>query len=93
MAEPLKGPGRYHYGLNIQTSFSNSFNPEEASVKDIQRFVDTTLGLLTGSCELCIHSHYVGTPSLYCEELNRPVKKGDPRCEHFVRRQSAELNF
>ena len=53
----------------------------DASREEVQRFVNATLGVMTGGCELCIHSD-----RLYCTKLKKQVRAGTPRCESFARR-------
>ena len=54
--------------------------------KEIQSFVNATLGLMTAGCEVCKYSN-----GPYCDKLRRPVKLGDSRCQLFERRPSAQL--
>ena len=53
----------------------------DSSKEEMQRFVNATLGLMTGGCEVCAHFD-----RLYCTVLKKQVRVGTPRCEHFVRR-------
>jgi hypothetical protein len=59
---------------------------DEASKKEIERFVMTTLGVMTAGCEQCVYSQ-----RLFCEKLKRPIKVHDTRCEFFTRRPSFSL--
>lgn len=59
---------------------------DEASKKEIERFVITTLGVMTAGCEQRIYSQ-----RLFCEKLKRPIKVHDTRCEFFTRRPSSSL--
>jgi hypothetical protein len=56
--------------------------------KEIQGFVDMSLGLMTAGCEQCVYSQ-----RLFCEKLGRPVKVQDSRCNFFKRRPAAALRY
>ena len=53
----------------------------EASLAEDMRYINETILILTGGCEICQYS--VGP---FCKKHGRPIKPGDPRCEDFVRR-------
>ncbi len=53
---------------------------EASQVEDL-RYVRETILLLTGGCEICVRS-----TGPFCNEYRRPIRPGDPRCEHFARR-------
>jgi len=55
---------------------------------DIQTFVNASLGLLTGGCELCQYAHHNNSPALFCERKKSQVNWGGPRCEQFLRTQA-----
>ena len=51
----------------------------------MQLFINETLGLLTGGCELCQYAHFNNSPAMFCEKKHTPINWGSPRCENFVR--------
>jgi len=57
----------------------------EPSRDEVQLFVNASLGLLTGGCELCQFAHLNSSPAMFCEKKKTPVNWGSPRCEYFVR--------
>ena len=75
----------YNYVLSLKAK-----NPQEKldddEKKEMQNYVNATLGLMTAGCEVCSHSK-----GLFCDKLGRQVNLGDPRCEYFERRPSAKL--
>jgi hypothetical protein len=72
---------RYVYTQHLADSTSEF---GEASKDEIQRFVNASLGLMTGGCEVCQYSR-----RMYCEKFRRPINVGDVRCESFARRPAA----
>ena len=81
--------GQVRYALRYQVfPYGPKSEDQEVSQKDVQKLVDASLGLLTGSCEVCVYSRYEGAPSLYCDKHARRVNLGDPRCQYFTRKPS-----
>jgi hypothetical protein len=74
---------RYRYRFWSGPNGSGSESSEE-SKKEVQQFVNASLGLLTAGCEICVHSQ-----RLFCERLRRPARIGDSRCEYFARRPTS----
>jgi hypothetical protein len=79
---------RYSYSLRLDTQGQVFTESSEMTKKEIQEFVDRSLGLMTAGCEQCVYSQ-----RLFCEKLGRPVKVGDTRCSFFSRRPSAALQY
>jgi hypothetical protein len=79
---------RYSYRLRLDAGGQISAESSELTKKEIQAFVDISLGLMTAGCEQCIHSQ-----GPFCEKLGRQVKVQDARCEFFMRRPSAVLQY
>ena len=88
MPTPGKFQARYSYCLRMDAGGQVSAESSELTKKEIQEFVDISLGLLTAGCEQCVHSN-----GLFCEKLGRPFKAQDTRCEFFTRRSSAPLQY
>jgi len=63
-----------------------STESSELTQKEIQEFVDASLGLMTGGCEQCVNSQ-----GQFCLKLGRPVKAQDASCDFFTRRPSVAL--
>jgi hypothetical protein len=76
---------RYSYTYNFVAQDQRSPSSGEASGEDAQRFVNASLGLMMGGCEICAHAHYSSPPALFCEKRKTPVLWGSPRCELFSR--------
>jgi hypothetical protein len=74
------------YSYTFRLKAEDSSSPDFVSDRDeMQMFVNATLGLLTGGCELCQYAHFNNSPSLFCEKKRSPINWGSPRCESFVR--------
>lgn len=73
---------RYHFVMEGNDVRGTSSEPTREEAQD---FVNASLGLLTGGCELCLHNE-----RMFCQKKNRQVKLGDSRCEYFARRPSAK---
>lgn len=80
----LEAPRRYKYTFSRNANFHDS-ESGIGSRKEMQDFVNATLGLMTGGCEICVYSN-----RLYCEKCKKLVRAGQARCEFFVRRPAAE---
>ena len=74
---------RFRYSFRLEAGGRVTAEGSEMTQKEIQEFVNSSLGLMTGGCELC--EHY---DRLFCKKLGRPVKVGEGRCEYFTRRPS-----
>jgi hypothetical protein len=75
---------RYSYNFRVRAEDPTS--PNHVSDRDeMQLFVNATLGLLTGGCELCQYAHFNNSPALFCEKKHSPINWGNARCEQFVR--------
>ena len=72
----------YSFRVRADDSSSSTFGADR---DDIQMFVNASLGLLTGGCEVCQYAHRNNSPALFCEKKKSPVNWGSPRCEQFVR--------
>ena len=72
----------YNFRLKAEDPTSPDFVPDR---DEMQLFVNASLGLLTGGCELCQYAHYNNSPALFCEKKHSPINWGDSRCEQFVR--------
>ena len=79
---------RYSYTLRLEAGGQVSTESSELTKKEIQEFVDASLGLMTGGCEQCVHSQ-----GQFCEKLGQPVKGQDARCDFFTRRPSAAFQY
>jgi len=72
----------FRYSLRAEDPQSYDFG---ASRDEIQQFVNASLGMLTGGCEMCEFAHRNNSPALFCEKKKSPVNWGAPRCEYFIR--------
>ena len=79
---------RYKYSLKLETGGQVLSQISEMTQKEIQEFVNKSLGLMTSGCEQCVFSD-----RLFCEKHGRPVKVGETRCEYFKQRPSYALQF
>jgi hypothetical protein len=79
---------RYKYSLRLESGGQVLAQSTEMTQKDIQEFVNISLGLMTGGCEQCLNNK-----GLYCEKLGRPLKPQEARCEHFKQRPSAAFQY
>jgi hypothetical protein len=79
---------RYTYAYRLSAQSQDYYGKEESAREEIQLFVNNSLGLMTGGCELCAYGHYSGSPALFCEKKKTPVNWGSPRCEFFIRNPS-----
>ena len=75
---------KYAYSFRQSAEDRNSYD-SDASRDEIQEFVNASLGLLTGGCEMCEFAHRNNSPALFCEKKKSPVNWGSPRCEYFIR--------
>jgi len=71
---------------------SNSFDAD-VSRDEIQQFVNASLGMLTGGCEMCEFAHRNNSPALFCEKRKCPVNWGGPRCDYFIRAATQTPNL
>jgi hypothetical protein len=81
-ALPIKPRYRYYYSTEGPSPHGTSSEPTKA---EAQEFVNASLGLLTGGCELCLHND-----RMFCQKRKRLVEFGDTRCEYFTRRTAAK---
>ena len=72
----------FSFRLRAEDPSSPSFGADR---DEIQEFVEASLGMLTGGCEVCEYAHRNNSPALFCEKKKSPVNWGGPRCEQFVR--------
>jgi hypothetical protein len=72
----------YSYRVRADDPTVPSFGADR---DEVQMFVNASLGLLTGGCELCEFAHRNNSPAMFCEKKKSPVNWGSPRCEQFVR--------
>ena len=75
---------RYAYSFRVSAEDRSSFD-FEASRDEIQDFVNASLGMLTGGCEMCEFAHRNNSPALFCGKKKSPVNWGATRCEYFIR--------
>lgn len=85
MSTRQQGQLKYNYRFNLSAEDRPTLGPQEYT-EDMQRFVNASLGLLTGGCELCAYARSNNSPALFCEQKKFPVNWGSPRCELFERR-------
>jgi len=84
MSESDDYKSRYRYNLRLEAGGLVTVQNTELTQKDIQEFVNMSLGLMTGGCEQCVFSD-----RLFCQKHGRPVKPGESRCEFFKQRPSS----
>ena len=83
---------KYVYSFRVRADDPSS--PSFGADRDeMQLFVNASLGLLTGGCELCQFAHRNNSPAMFCEKKKSPVCWGSPRCEQFVRAQAPTLEL
>jgi hypothetical protein len=82
-----RGRESHTYTLQINATESDESAMAEMAREREQRSMSAYLHVLTGGCEIC--QHQIG---LYCEKQRRPVNRGDPRCDFFLRRVSRLSN-
>jgi len=78
----------YTFRLRAEDPSSPDF---VADRDEMQSFVNASLGLLTGGCELCQFAHHNNSPAMFCEKKKSPINWGNPRCEQFVRAPTAPV--
>jgi len=83
---------KYSYTFRLRAEDPTSLD-SCASRDEIQLFVNTSLGMLTGGCELCKYAHYNNSPAMFCEKKKFPINWGSPRCEEFVRASAPALEL
>jgi len=88
MSEYEGGQARFKYSLRLSTEGQVFAESSEMTKKEVQDFVNASLGLLTAGCEQCVYSE-----RLFCQKLGRPVKVKDTRCEFFRRRPTAAYQY
>jgi len=74
----------YTYRFKMRAEDMNSFDTD-VSRDEIQQFVNASLGMMTGGCEMCEFAHHNNSPALFCEKKKSPVNWGATRCEYFIR--------
>ena len=84
MSTQPRSQAKYTYVFKVRAEDSNSPGFDGASRDDIQRFVNASLGMLTGGCEMCEFARRNNSPALFCEKNKSPVNWGAPRCEYFI---------
>jgi len=84
MSEKPRSQTRYTYRFSMRADDPNTFGAD-ASRDEIQQFVNASLGMMTGGCEMCEFAHHNNSPALFCEKRKSPVNWGGPRCEYFIR--------
>ena len=75
---------KYTFRYSVEADDPQSYD-FGASRDEIQQFVNASLGMLTGGCEMCEFAHRNNSPALFCERRKAPVNYGAPRCEYFIR--------
>ena len=88
MSAPQKFRARYEYSFRLDDRGKIFAKSSESTKKEIQEFVNASLGLMTGGCGQCAHFQ-----RLYCEKQGRPVEAQDPRCDFFARRPGATIQY
>ena len=84
MSEQPRSQTRYTYRFKMRAEDPNSFDAE-VSRDEIQEFVNASLGMMTGGCEMCEFARRNNSPALFCEKKKSPVNWGSSRCEYFIR--------
>ncbi|HXY56385.1 MAG TPA: hypothetical protein VEH01_02115 [Nitrososphaerales archaeon] len=75
---------KYAYSYKVRADDPTSITFDGASRDEIQQFVNASLGMMTGGCEVCEFAHRNNSPALFCEKRKSPVNWGASRCEHFI---------
>jgi len=73
-------PSGYSYTYRRDVESLEQARLEASQAEDL-RYLEESILLLTGACEIC----QLATGP-YCTKHKRPIKLGDPRCEFFTRR-------
>ena len=73
-------PNRYSYSYHGEAGNSDDTASEAKQAADL-KYINDTILLLTGGCEICQHS--VGP---FCQKHKHRIQIGDPRCADFERR-------
>jgi len=80
-----KSQARYTYSFRLRAEDSTLIGFEGASRDQIQEFVNASLGMMTGGCEVCEFARRNNSPALFCEKKKSPVNWGSSRCPYFIR--------
>jgi hypothetical protein len=85
MSTKPRSQEKYAYNFRLRAEDPTSLSFDGATRDEIQDFVNASLGMLTGGCEMCEFAHRNNSPALFCEKRKTPVNWGAPRCEYFIR--------
>jgi hypothetical protein len=92
MSEKPRSQARYTFSFKLRAGDPNSFDAD-VSRDEIQQFVNASLGMMTGGCEVCEFAHHNNSPALFCEKNKSPVNWGGPRCQYFIRSSAQTQNI
>ena len=84
MPEKTRSQERYSYSFRTRADYPGSPSFDGATRDEIQAFVNTSLGMMTGGCDVCEFAHRNNSPALFCEKKKSPVNWGSPRCDYFI---------
>jgi len=79
-----KSEAKYSFRYSVRAEEPNSPRFGGATRDEIQDFVNASLGMMTGGCDVCEFARHNNSPALFCEKKKSPVNWGSPRCEHFI---------